>query len=238
MTLGVAPKQTNHWTEREIELLKVIWGCGWSREQIEALFPRHTYGSIRSKAKKLGLKRKVDTFWTPEEDQLIVELYPSAPKEAILKAIPRHTWSAIQARANQLGIRRLTKTLWKCPTSRLANGEVTDFELGFIVGLLEGEGSISIHNDKRRDKNRVSISIGNTNLELLKKAQGIIGGQIVANKKTVKGNTMYHLQIQSHGEVYAILKRLLPFLIVKRRKAIEAIKYLEELGQEPCWVRK
>ncbi|HEV2474698.1 MAG TPA: hypothetical protein VGS41_18625, partial [Chthonomonadales bacterium] len=47
--------------------------------------------------------------WTPEEDQVIRELYPTAPAQAMLEALPRRSWQAIGTRAYHLPVRRIGK---------------------------------------------------------------------------------------------------------------------------------
>jgi hypothetical protein len=49
-------------------------------------------------------------YWTPEEDQMLHEMYPTKPAQEILQALPRRTWSGIFSRAHDLHIRRLERT--------------------------------------------------------------------------------------------------------------------------------
>jgi len=222
----------NPFTDEEIDLLKRVY-AETPKKRLEELFPRHTYESIRNKAKKLGLKRKPGIQpWTHEEEEILRKMYPTAKREEIMKAIPNHTWAAIRARAEKLGIKRLIAPLWKdYKDSKLARGDVTDFELGYIIGLFEGEGWIHIH---RRKTSRpwITLGIGNTNLELLKKAQEIIGGSITCNSKNKK-SVVYQLTISGHNNVLLFLEKVLPHLIVKRDKAEEVVKYLHELKNSP-----
>jgi hypothetical protein len=244
-TVLVAPKfdsateyrrKGNNWTQEEIEMLKSVF-IGTPKKLLEQLFPRHTYESTRKKAVKLGLNHGIDKHWTPEEDELLRRMYPSYSREKVLNGIPRHTWKAIRARAeNIIHVKRLIAPLWMEPSkTKLIGGEATDFELGFAVGLFEGEGWITLHHSrKRKTPPRASIGIGNTNLELLKKAQGIIGGSISENSCSGK-KAMYHLVISKHKAVLETLRILKPQLIEKREKAEEVLKYLESLSNMPRW---
>jgi len=239
-TLMASQKQgkRNPFTEEEINLLKKIY-AETPKKRLEELFPKHTYESIRKKAKKLGLKREPGFQpWSSEEEAILRELYPTAKREEIMKALPNRTWAAIRARAEFLGVKRLIAPLWKdYEDSKLTRGEITDFELGYIIGLFEGEGWIHIHRRKNK-KHRpwITLGIGNTNLELLKKVQEIIGGSLTENSK---GKTiMYHLTIRGHNNVLLFLEKVLPHLIVKRKRAEEAIKYLRKLRNSPVGDRK
>jgi Resolvase, N terminal domain len=55
-------------------------------------------------------RRNADTFyWSVDEDNILNELYPTEPPEALLQALPNRTWKGILSRASGLGIRRLKK---------------------------------------------------------------------------------------------------------------------------------
>ncbi len=47
--------------------------------------------------------------WEPEEDQILRDMYPTEPAQAIHQALPRRSWSGIWARANELHVRRVVK---------------------------------------------------------------------------------------------------------------------------------
>lgn len=47
--------------------------------------------------------------WTTEEDQIIRQMYPTVPAQAILEALPRRSWQAIGTRAYHLPVRRIGK---------------------------------------------------------------------------------------------------------------------------------
>lgn len=55
-------------------------------------------------------RRNADSlYWEPEEDQILSEMYPTEPAEAIQQALPRRTWKGIMSRASELHIHRLKK---------------------------------------------------------------------------------------------------------------------------------
>jgi len=55
-------------------------------------------------------RRNADTMhWTAEEDQILRDMYPMEPADAIQQALPRRTWKGIMARASEKQVRRLKK---------------------------------------------------------------------------------------------------------------------------------
>lgn len=194
---------------------------------LENLFPRHTYESIRKKVRQLNLPPQWHR-WRSEEEEILKNLYPEAKRKEVMKALPRRTWGAIRARAEKLEIKRCKVPYWlDYEKSKLVTGDITDFELGFIVGLFEGEGYVSLHHPKKGNRSpSASIGISNTNIELLKKAQSIIGGGIYYNSNKGK-KTCYHLTVQRHNAVLFFLERLLPHLIEKREKAVKVIEHIK-----------
>ena len=47
--------------------------------------------------------------WTDEEREIVRELYPSAPREALLQLLPTKTWRSIRSEAIRLGVSRTVK---------------------------------------------------------------------------------------------------------------------------------
>ena len=164
-----------------------------------------------------------------KKKSLLKKHYPTSPKKKVTKKIPLHTWEAIRARAESVGIKRRISPIWKeYGCSKLLTGNATEFEKGFIVGLIEGEGSVVLHNPSSRGHLIASISIANKNLELLKRAQEIIGGSI---NKGAKG--IYQLQINRQKAVLKVLKILKQYFIEKRKAANIVIKYLQFRSKMP-----
>jgi hypothetical protein len=54
----------------------------------------------------------------------------------------------------------------------------TDYERGWLEALIDGEGSILVHRDRKKQRGWLVFSISNTNRALLLKAQSLIGGKI------------------------------------------------------------
>lgn len=104
----------------------------------------------------------------------------------------------------------------------------------YVAGIFDGEGSIGIVVHKKsygaRRYPRPHVTIVNTNKQLLDFIHNTFGGQKVASRPptdgVVKGNLpLYTWTIGSHIDVAAFLEMILPYLIVKREKAEEVLKF-------------
>ena len=52
--------------------------------------------------------RSRSTEWSAEEDAILQELYPQAPRSDLLMALPSRSWVAIRGRAKANGVSRFT----------------------------------------------------------------------------------------------------------------------------------
>jgi hypothetical protein len=185
---------------------------------MQELLPLRSYAGIHCKAKKLGLKTKSNfrrreiRKWSQSEIKRLKSLYPYKEKEELIREFNR-TWVSIHHKASRLGLSRP----YKFVASKLTRGEATDFEIGFITGLLEGEGSITFSGGKNSTPHPM-VRISNMNRRLLEKAQKIIGGKIYA-EELFPNVYNYDLNIGSLRNVYETLKKLQPYLIGKKRQA-------------------
>lgn len=120
-------------------------------------------------------------------------------------------------------------------------------KLAWLAGIIDGEGSISMHHRKKSRKSGgkgyysgidIQVAIANTNLPLMREVADIcteiIGAEIKVNelgRKTVNNLTAYKLSFSSRTRAYPVLKMLLPFLIAKKEQAEIIIGYFE--GRKP-----
>jgi hypothetical protein len=107
---GCSAKE-RRWTTEQDNLLRMLWSTS-SREVLLAAFPERNWSGIISRAKTLGLMRKVRMYpphwepWTDNEDAKLRELYVrGTPVDAIAAELRRST-SAIAGRAHLLKINR------------------------------------------------------------------------------------------------------------------------------------
>ena len=105
----------------------------------------------------------------------------------------------------------------------------TDMELAYLAGFFDGEGSISFH-EKRPSIIRVTLSISNTASEPIEMIVRVFGGDYhVGYYGAFNRNRIhYRWQCASINQTRLILQSLLPYLVVKKAKAIEALEVLGE----------
>lgn len=110
----------------------------------------------------------------------------------------------------------------------------TDFQKGYLAGLLDGEGSIIVYKQIAKrgvgKRNRsfqgftlgCNVRIHNTNLDLLNNINQIFLGKLYCSSKK---NKTYVWQINDKEKIVFFLQELLPYLIVKKDRAIKAIEF-------------
>ena len=160
--------------------------------------------------------------WTQEDDDLLSVAYKNYPVIYSDILIEKHGKAGCYTRANRLGLSKGIRN----PGVDLSS--LTREEIGYIAGFMDGEGSICFCLGRRMNP---TIQFPNTNKEviewLLKKLT--VGGLsiTVREKKNPNWKTLYQIHIGGIKNVYDILKKIEPYLIIKKDKAQEAIKELE-----------
>jgi DNA-binding CsgD family transcriptional regulator len=102
-------------------------------------------------------------------------------------------------------------------------------ELGYIAGLLDGEGHITWNIRKRHGKikKQPHIGISNTNPEVLKYLESF-GGKVSWRPKRGKFSACGTWQIDGTLNIILFLRSVLPSLIIKKEKAEEMLAELEK----------
>jgi hypothetical protein len=99
------------WTNEQDNLLRMLWPTS-TKEVLLAAFPERNWSGIISRAKKLGLMRKVRLYplhwepWTPGEDTKLAELYVKGTPMDVIAAELGRSIQAVGGRAFLLKIRR------------------------------------------------------------------------------------------------------------------------------------
>jgi excisionase family DNA binding protein len=102
---------------------------------------------------------------------------------------------------------------------------LSQVNLAYIAGLFDGEGSISITHRKQWNYFYLGITISNTYLPVVERVQQLLGGSIGGKRyKNPKYKIGYWWRIDCR-QAGQVLEMLLPYLIIKRQKAIVAIKF-------------
>lgn len=107
--------------------------------------------------------------------------------------------------------------------------ELTPMQLGYIAGIVDGEGCIRIRQNGKAGNGCVSLHVANTDLEvlhLLKEWTGL-GFVYQTRKKKYKSNTcraLYAWEL-SPKECHELLMVISDILIIKQRQAKLALLY-------------
>jgi len=109
-------------------------------------------------------------------------------------------------------------------------------ELGWLSGIIDGEGTITIC--QIRGYMRPIVQIVNTSTSLILESQKLIE-EIIGRKlaigvvKNYKANvlTCYRIQYVKQGDVKDILTTIFPYLIAKKEQARLVLEFLEIRGQ-------
>lgn len=96
---------------------------------------------------------------------------------------------------------------------------------GYFAGIVDGEGCISACYYKPKKHSMVIFTVTNTNLSLIKDIIKTYGGwYTISNRKSSYGKkTCYNWSPNTYN-MGPILKKILPYLRVKRKQAKLAIK--------------
>ena len=109
---------------------------------------------------------------------------------------------------------------------------MNDFERGFIVGMIEGEGTITLSCGWHKGKNHISVTmhpvvnVNNTSKELIDKCNLILNGSMYASRKySKKRKPYYRTEIHSIHKTKSFLELIIADLILKRRQAELVIEF-------------
>lgn len=173
---------------------------------------------------------KLVPVWDEKEIAVLNELYPRKSINEVSHILGR-SHSAIQHKASRLKIR---KDSWFVKEVNL-----NDAEAGYIAGIIDGEGSVRIQKQLHRDRRKSDdyrrfrfvpyVQVANTSKELMNEMRAKIGfGLIFLNRsRGDKWKDCYAFVISTSAKIYPLLKRVSPFLIIKRRHAELLLEFCE-----------
>jgi hypothetical protein len=126
---------------------------------------------------------------------------------------------------------------------------VRDVEIGWLAGVLDGEGSITMSRPgKERASWHAAVFITNTDLRLLQKAQEILFGMGIeearlhlhdrrySKAETMQNRPCYRIYVGTCAGMRRLLEAVLPQLTAKREQAILLLEYLSR-RQPPARTR-
>jgi transposase-like protein len=164
-------------------------------------------------------------YWTQERVELLRALYPTRSKEEILNTFKGKSWQTIKKVASRFGIKRLNQSWrWQSKSPRVTI-TLNDYEKGWIEGIIDGEGTISLHKCSKR-RFRPVVAFFNSNADLVEKFIKIIGKQNVSVSLKVKqGHNKPVYEVRLHRAVMESLLTQIN-LIAKSKQQKLLLEYL------------
>lgn len=152
-------------------------------------------------------------MWTENEISVLYSKYPTTPNEEISKSLDRSV-SSVRCKANRLNIyksKNYRKLVSVEKSDSLSLDNINDYERGFIMGFVSGEGTFSVKNENNRESKRFSMSIELTRSDedVLYQIKQILGcGEIYKTSKRENNKRGgIKLSVQDFGD---IVKRIIP----------------------------
>lgn len=220
------PRPYKWWTEQEIEFLKTNYPTTSAKIIGEEL--GRSKATVATKVCSLGLKSELRRKpWSDYEIEVLKSKF-HLPRERLLNLLPNRSLDAILDKTKRCGLSRRYEVHKR---EMGADCGLTRREATYIAGVMDGEGTISIHKEKRSPVAYYPrLGVVNTSLELmlwLKKKLHFNIPQKLDKGRRESWKTCYCGTLSGY-KVYPLLKRILPSLIVKRKQAELVIAFLEE----------
>ena len=165
--------------------------------------------------------------WTEKEKDILRELYKTLPAYEICKILGRPKGATILM-ASRLGL-KADRTIHWTNTWRFLNAnpyeKITEYERAYIAGIFDGEGCL----EKMKGRSFWEFEIGNTHKGLI----DWLGLKIEYSRTTTyqpkhQGwKRKWEVRLFGNRKIRALLQVLLPYLIVKQERALEAIADIE-----------
>ncbi len=170
-------------------------------------------------------------YWTKDREDLLTNIYPSSTREEVLSSFPEKNWNALAGKAMRLQLHRKVPHVKHHPEIYPI---LTETQKQIIAWSIAWEGTISLFYQKYKKDNELIgcyypiISIGNTNLELLKRFHDLTGYGRIGGGFKRGGNCkpINQWRIKSIYECKALLEQIISYLPSKREQGEILLKFL------------
>lgn len=197
---------------------------------------KQKFCSYKCSNKVTGRKRS-EKIWSVDNINLLIDVFPKSSYDEIKKHFPKKTHRSIWHKAYRLGLRRDRKYYEvKKKACDVVIPILSEANLGYIAGLFDGEGCITIYYDKSRvtyGKLNPMFRISNTYRSVLDEIKTLTGfgkidnGRItgIPSKYGIK-KPVYTFKVYRLYEMLGLIKILLPYLRIKRKQAEIFIEFI------------
>jgi hypothetical protein len=220
--------KTGKWSPSEVEFLITHKEMDYADIAKKLGRKRH---SVEYQALKMGLRKRKE--FTSRELEVLRKMYLTHPKEEILKRV-NHSWECIVHKMGELKIYRgpLRPSLDKLPNLKLDEKDKV-----WLTCAIDCEGSVGVSYSVRASRpNRTTfyfpfISVNNTKKAFLSHFRKLVGCTHkkirIENKRYENRKNVYQLDITSAPWIYALLKQIRPYFIIKGKQADLVMEFIE-----------
>lgn len=118
---------------------------------------------------------------------------------------------------------------------------IGETEAAYVAGIIDGEGSLTLAHRKRNqargwDSIEPHITITNTDLRLMRYLSSLLNAQTYTSHQRAKNHwkPQYSISFSAFADIAALLERIMPYLIIKRRRAEIMLRLIRRrLAKEP-----
>lgn len=175
--------------------------------------------------------------WTSDELERLRVNYASASKTELLEMFPGRPFkNGICRKAQSLGLKRNGSVSWR-PYREPFRRLLTEAELAYIAGIIDGEGSIGFNRGYRGPKRSLlytpRIGVSNQSQALIRwMDERIVWSSVNLNVDTSGHGWAYKPYMAGH-RCAVFLRALLPYLLIKVTQAELVIKFCDSRANIP-----
>lgn len=221
-----------HWTPDEDAEMRRWYG----KESVTDTAARlhRTKDSVKLRARALGIAAQADPVWSDKEDEYLRTHYPNTGLKKLSEVLNRSK-NAVKGRAAKLGIEKTPAGTYDsivetgnfgCPGVHT----LTPIELGYVAGLLDGEGCITASVTRQR-YTTLCLCITNTHRGVIDWLHGKLGGgtiQVTENRN----KPCFRWTLGNGQAIKEFLRVIAPHLKIKQRQAEIALSWEPRMDAE------
>ena len=194
------------WTNEELALLHAKYSTHGS--DIPELLQTRTAIAIGRQAIAYGLQYL--PHWSDAEVQILQDKYPTQGSN--IPELSHRTRPSIHGKASKLNI----KAMFNEPP----HIQLTERQWAYIAGFWDGEGTISAHiSHSTGGQPQPHLSVCNSNVAVIDQLRRWLGGSMTVRKHSGRDRPMASLMITALPRMIAVLRGMLPHLLVKKQQA-------------------
>lgn len=221
-----------NWEEHELRILHEEYAARTPIRELSRKLGR-SEDSVKCMARILGIAREGHKEWSVEDEEYLRQHYANDGLNALVKRLGRSKL-AIKTRAAKLGLEKTAEGIYNsiaetgeygCPGVKM----LTEFELGYIAGLFDGEGCVSASIVRDRYTS-LQLCIANTFKPLIEWIHDKLGGIIVEDANRLR--PCYWWYLKNGRSVIEFLEVITPRLMVKKAQATIAMTWRPRMDLE------